>query len=90
MVSLIYIVYSNNASTFSSNDKKDLSKIPWLNQSGCKKTTNEDHTNDNLPKFILQHDDITNDNTEVIEISDNNDNDDNVKGIYRKFFLNTY
>src|SRR5581483_8160319 len=90
MVSLVYIIYSNNASTFSSNDKKDLSRIPWLDQSGHKKTTNVnqfENTNNNLPKFILQHDDITNNNTETIEISDNNDDNNNVKGI-ESFFLN--
>lgn len=86
IVSLVYVVYSNNAGTFSSDDKKDLNRIPWLNQSGHKKTINDDqsqNTNDDLPKFILQHDDIvTNDNIEVIEVSDN----DNIKGMEVFFF----
>jgi hypothetical protein len=85
MVSLIYIVYSNNnTGTFSSTGKKDLSRIPWLDQSGYKKTTNEDQVqnmNNDPPKFILQHNDIITNETEVIELSDN----DNVKGIKKWF-----
>ncbi|CAG8667015.1 10772_t:CDS:2, partial [Funneliformis caledonium] len=33
-----YIVYVNNTINFSSMEKKDLSKIPWLNSSGLKTT----------------------------------------------------
>lgn len=82
VICLSYIVYSNNTNTFSSVDKKDLSKIPWLNQSGHKETTDDEQshsTKNDPPKFVLECD-IAKD-TEIIEVSDN----DNIKGI--KLFL---
>jgi len=75
VVAITYIVYDNNTSGFSSTDKKNLSKIPWLDPSGHKKSVNEDQShdiNDDLPKFILRQE--TN-NAEVINVSDNNDDD---------------
>ena len=78
VISLSYIVYNNNTNTFSSIDKKDLSKLLWLNQSGHKETTNDEQshsTKNDLPKFIPN-------DTEIIEVSDN----DNIKSI--KQFLN--
>jgi hypothetical protein len=81
MVSITYIVYGNSTSG-SSIDKKNFSKIPWLDPSGHKKTINENQfqkVNNNLPKFVIT------DNTEVIDVSDNNDNNDNTKGIKKGF-----
>ena len=55
VVLVTYIVYFN-ANNFSNYDKKDLSKIPWLDSSNfTKKNTNEDQSHDspdNLPDFI--------------------------------------
>ena len=71
-----YIVYANTNS-YSSTDKKDLmNKIPWLNSS--KKATNEDQshdTSDDLPNFLKNTKDITDNNVdEVIDVS-NDDKD---------------
>ena len=83
VVLLTYIVYSNNGTSFSSTaDKKDPNKIPWLDQSGHKKTNDInqlENTNNSPPKFILQHKE--DDDTEIIELSDNDD----AKGIIKNF-----
>lgn len=75
IVEIIYIVYAGNTNNISSADKKDLSRIPWLNSSGLKKENNNDlfeNTSNNLPDFIYKY---NNENKEtedkVIEISDN-------------------
>jgi len=63
-----------------------VSRIPWLDPSGHKKTINEDqlqNVNNALPKFINQH--VTNDTAEIVNISD--DNNDNVKGIKETFLI---
>jgi hypothetical protein len=76
VVSITYIVYANTNS-YSTFDKKDLSKIPWLNSS---KKTNEDqlhNTRDNIPNFILNHQkkeaekvENVNVDDDIVEISD--------------------
>jgi len=63
-----------------------VSRIPWLDPSGHKKTINEDqlqNVNNALPKFINQH--VTNDTAEIVNISD--DNNDNVKCIKETFLI---
>lgn len=79
MVTITYIVYDNGTNAFSSTDKKDLSKIPWLNPLSHEKQPDEDQfqdTND-LPKFILTQRDA--DDPEVINVSDNNDDAQGIK-----------
>lgn len=40
IVEITYIVYASNMNNISSTNKKDLSRIPWLNSSGIKKENN--------------------------------------------------
>src|SRR5215213_8530969 len=74
-VSVTYLVYVNT-NNFSSSDKNNLSKIPWLNSSNSKKATSIDQSHgsyDNVPNFIVNHhkriDEIENNNAED-ELSD--------------------
>src|SRR6266542_5593939 len=67
-----YIVYFN-ANNFSNFDKKDLSKIPWLDSSNFTKkntTENQSHNSSNdLPNFI-------NRSKTTLEIQNNNTEDE--------------
>ena len=74
-VLVTYLVYVNT-NKFSSSDKNNLTKIPWLNSSNSKKANNVDQSRDshsNLPDFVVNHrkriDEIENNNAED-EISD--------------------
>jgi hypothetical protein len=54
VVSVTYLVYFN-ANNFTTFDKKDLKKIPWLDSTKKNTDTNEDQSqdsNDELPDFI--------------------------------------
>ena len=79
MVLINYVVYVNNTVNFSPTEKKNLSKIPWLNSSGLKKSTDENlsQISNDLPDFInnsrketRKEDNETVDN-KVIDVSDN-------------------
>ena len=64
IVLITYMVYANTNNSHSNFDKKDLTKIPWLNSS---KKTNEDqlhNAHDDVPNFITKH---QNKETEEIE-----------------------
>jgi hypothetical protein len=80
IVLVTYLVYFN-ANNFSVSDKKDLSKIPWLDSNSTKKniSINEDQqgSHDVLPNFIMnKRKNVDVKNKEVINLDDN-DNDDN-------------
>ena len=80
VVLITYLVYFN-ANNFSTYDKKDTSKIPWLNSTKKNTNTNEDQSQDSnddkLPDFITDQRKKTLDpevqnvnNNEIIEIGD--------------------
>jgi hypothetical protein len=80
VVLITYLVYFN-ANNFSTFDKKDTSKIPWLNSTKKNTNTNEDQSQDSnddeLPDFITDQRKKTLDpkvqnvnNNEIIEIGD--------------------
>ena len=87
-----YIVYVSNTSSFSTAEKKDLSKIPWLNSSGIKKLTNENQSQESssdLPNFIT----VNNNNreeaneTEDIKMADVSDNTRGMGNFYITTFV---
>ena len=64
IVLITYMVYANTNNSYSNFDKKDLTKIPWLNSS---KKTNEDqlrNAHDDVPSFITK---LQNKETEEIQ-----------------------
>src|SRR4051794_29407735 len=70
IVSITYIVYANTNNSYSTFDKKDLSKIPWLNSP--KKTINEDrlHKTHDMPNFIVNHQNKETEETENASVDD--------------------
>ena len=85
-----YIVYTNNTNTFSSIEKNDLSKIPWLNSSGLKKVTNKNQsqeTSNDLPKIIDNNNKDKADETINIKTIEQSDNTKGKKIIFFDFIF---
>ena len=79
-----YIVYAGSTDNLTSTERKDLTKIPWLNSSGIKKATNENpsqKSSNDLPDIVNDNKEETNEmeDAKVIDISDNDN--DNAEGI---------
>jgi hypothetical protein len=70
VVSIIYLVYVN-VNNFSSLDKKDSFKLPWLNSSDIskKKSDDQDESND-LPDFI-----VNSKKAEIVNVEDDESED---------------
>ena len=83
-----YIVYVSNASSFSPAEKKDLSKIPQLNSSGTKKSTNENQSQESsneLPGFINNNNKEEANETEDIKMIDVPDNTEGMENSITTF-----